>query len=93
VDGVNYNDWKNNLMLRLAITKLLENIDEATAAISPELKKEFPQVEWQVLKNVRNVLIHEYFGIDYDIVWESIKNDIPLLKEKVMFIMSSHIKP
>ena len=55
-----------DLKLRLALTKLVETIGEAAATIDRGLKKEFDEVEWAILKNMRNILIHEYFGIDYE---------------------------
>ncbi|HEV7347434.1 DUF86 domain-containing protein [Telluribacter sp.] len=85
--GVDYPSYNQDLKLRLALVKLLETIGEAAGFVSSELKNEFDEVDWRVLKAVRNLLIHEYFGINYEIVWESIRNDIPPLKEKVNHIL------
>jgi uncharacterized protein with HEPN domain len=82
MQGVDYESYTNNYMLRLAVIKLLESTGEAENQLSAELKTEFSEVEWHVLKSVRNILIHEYFGIDYTIVWNSIEENIPELKEK-----------
>lgn len=80
---VDYETYIADYKLRLAIVKLIENIGEASNGISSETIKRLPEIEWSVLKGIRNVLVHEYFGIDYEIIWNSIKENIPELKIKV----------
>ena len=46
-----------------------------------------PDIEWAILKSIRNILVHEYFGIDYDIIWNSIKTNIPDLKVNILKII------
>ncbi len=75
--GISYEDYVANLQLRLALVKLLEIIGEAASMLSDEIRYEFSDIEWSTLKAVRNVLVHEYFGIDYAIIWASIQRDIP----------------
>lgn len=87
--GVDYEAYMTNLQLRLALVKLLEIIGEAAVALSDKLRNEFSDIEWRTLKAVRNVLVHEYFGINYEIVWTSIQRDIPVLKEKIDHIIAS----
>ncbi|MGM9512533.1 HepT-like ribonuclease domain-containing protein [Larkinella sp. GY13] len=82
-DGIDFESYMNNFQLRLALVKLLEIVGEAAAALSEDLKQEFSEIEWITLKAVRNILVHEYFGISYDIIWTSIQKDIPPLKEKI----------
>lgn len=79
----------NDFKLRLALVKLLEIIGESSGSISEELKNKFTEVEWGILKSIRNVLIHEYFGIDYKIIWAAIQNHIPKLKVKINFILNN----
>ena len=79
-----------NFQLRLAIVKLLEIVGEASGMLPNELKTNFSEVEWRTLKAVRNVLVHEYFGIDYDIIWASIQRDIPPLTQKIEIIRASY---
>jgi uncharacterized protein with HEPN domain len=85
--GIDYETYQRDLMRRLALVKLLENIGEAATAISEDLKTEFSDVEWRTLKSVRNILTHEYFGINYEIVWNSIQADVPPLKTKIERIL------
>lgn len=86
---IDYNQYYKDRILQLALIKLLEIIGEAAANVTEETKKEFSEVEWKTLKSVRNILVHEYFGIDYKIVWKAIKEKIPELKIKIIKILES----
>ena len=79
----------DNSMMRFACIKQMEIIGEASNHISDELKSKFTTIEWAQIVGMRNVFVHEYFGIDSSLVWEIIKNDIPELKEKIKTILAS----
>ncbi|NCO56030.1 MAG: hypothetical protein COS14_08150 [Bacteroidetes bacterium CG02_land_8_20_14_3_00_31_25] len=87
-DGISYNSYIDDFKLRLALIKLFEIIGEASNGITEDLQNKFTNVEWSILKGIRNILVHEYFGIDYDVIWDSIKNNIPELKEKITQIIN-----
>lgn len=89
--GISYEDYVANLQLRLALVKLLEIIGEAASMLTDELRDKFSDVEWGTLKAVRNILVHEYFGIDYAIIWASIQRDIPALKVKIDHILANRV--
>ena len=74
-------------MLQLAVVKLLEVIGEASARLSNELKDGFKEIEWPLIIRSRNVLVHEYFAINNDIIWEAIQRDLPKLKMQVTNIL------
>lgn len=74
-------------MLRLGLTRLVEIIGEAAGQLSRSLRGEFSDVEWAAIKGMRNILIHEYFGVDYKILWNAIQRDVPILKEKMEAIL------
>ncbi len=80
---ISYQQYNEDFKLRLALIKLLEIIGEAANGITEETQSRFTEVEWSVLKSLRNVLVHEYFGIDYDIIWNAIRVRIPELKQKI----------
>jgi len=61
----------------------LEVIGEATKNIPDELQNEYPQIQWRAIAGMRDRLIHSYFGIDYDIVWDVLRNHIPVLAETI----------
>lgn len=65
------------------------NFGEASNHISEETKNSFSTIEWQQIVGMRNVFVHEYFGIDSTLVWEIIEKDIPDLKNKVKGILDT----
>ena len=74
-------------MMRFACIKQMEIIGEASNHVSDEVKSEFSSVEWAQIIGMRNVFVHEYFGVDDTIVWEIIRKDIPVLKAKIEEIL------
>jgi len=59
-----------------AVVRNFEIIGEAANRIDPDFKLENPQIDWRKLRGFRNRIVHDYFGIDYNIVWSIIENDI-----------------
>jgi uncharacterized protein with HEPN domain len=76
-------------MPRFASIKQLEIIGEAANYISTDIKERYPDIEWRRIIALRNILIHEYFGVDAKIVWDIIKEDIPNLKILVEIILAA----
>lgn len=87
LDKVNFAAFTENSMMRFACIKQLEIIGEASNHISKEMKSTFSEIEWQQIAGMRNVFIHEYFGVDINLVWDIIMNDLPLLKLKITDIL------
>ncbi len=69
--------------LTRAVCRSLEIIGEASNKIHPDIKSKYPFIPWRELSDLRNKIIHHYFGIDYDIIWNTIITDIPELKVDV----------
>ena len=73
-------EFDNNVMLQDAVIRNIEIIGEATKRISPAMKNEYPDIPWREMAGMRDKLIHDYLGVDIDVIWETVKNDIPQLK-------------
>ena len=82
----NYESFVNNSMIVDAVVRNFEVIGEASKLISEKIKLTFPLVEWQLMTDFRNVLIHEYFGIDYEILWNTIQNELKYNYEMIKLI-------
>jgi len=82
-------EFMENSMMRYACIKQLEIIGEASNHLSAKIRKEFTAIEWAQIRGMRNMFVHEYFGLDSNIVWDIIQNDIPELKQIVTEMLSS----
>lgn len=65
--------------LRHALKSLLLEVGEAAASISPGLKERHPDVPWKQVVDFRNILVHAYFSVQWDLVWEAATTDLPRL--------------
>ena len=70
-----------------AVLRNLHTMTETTQWLSSDLKTASPDVEWKMLAAFRNVLVHDYLGIDLELVWTVITRDIPEFKEKIAAIL------
>jgi uncharacterized protein with HEPN domain len=82
-------DFFNNSMVRFACIKQLEIIGEASNHISEDLKSKYSHVSWEEIISLRNVLVHEYFGVDATLIWQIIENDVPVFKAEMKIILKS----
>jgi uncharacterized protein with HEPN domain len=80
-------DFLQDETLKRSFVRSLEIIGEATKNLPASFKAEHSQVSWRSMAGMRDKLIHNYFGVDYDIVWDAIIHEIPDLKVKISQIM------
>ncbi|MEB2781315.1 HepT-like ribonuclease domain-containing protein [Algoriphagus persicinus] len=85
---VDFNSFLGNSMMKFACIKQLEIIGEASNHISSQTKKRCSNIEWAQIVGLRNVFVHEYFGIDSNLVWDILINDLPVLKQKITSVLS-----
>ena len=72
-----------------ATIRQLEIIGEATKRLSPELRAKYPDVPWRRVSGLRDVLIHDYFGVDLTAVWQLTQTEIPRLRMRVEIILQT----
>ncbi len=70
-----------------AVIRNLEIVGEATRKVPAEFRSAYPDIPWQQAANLRNVLVHEYFGVDIEILWGTAKEDVPQLKNPVSKVL------
>ncbi len=80
---------EGNKMVRDAVIREFEIIGEATRMLSEETKNLNPDLPWRDIADMRNKLIHEYFGVEMAIVWKTIESDLPMLKKVIQEVLSS----
>ena len=88
----NFEDFKKNKMLVDAVIRKLEIIGEASNNISDDFKSKYLHIPFREMRGIRNVLIHEYFGIDYNIVYKTAIEEIPKLKKQIDDILENETK-
>jgi len=85
-DRVNYDQ---DVVLRLALTHLVQVIGEAAQHVSKEFQDLYPQVPWREIIGMRHRIVHDYLNVDEDVVWEVVQNDLP----RLVTILESIIPP
>jgi len=87
VEGVSREDFDNNELLRLSLTHLLQIIGEAARRVSPDFRENYPTIPWQAVVGMRSKVVQDYLNVDEDIVWNTVKNDLPLLVKELEKIL------
>jgi uncharacterized protein with HEPN domain len=82
-----FDEFSNDKTISHAVCRSLEIIGEATKNIDSSLKLKYPLVDWKRMAGIRDVIIHGYFGLDFEIIWDTLKTDIPLLKNWMEIII------
>jgi uncharacterized protein with HEPN domain len=82
--GFNFESWTKDEKTVDAVIRNIEIIGEASSHLPEEAQNQFQNIPWRMMKAIRNILIHEYFGIDLEIIWKTVKEDLPELKRRLL---------
>ena len=85
--GLEHETFRHDETLKRAFIRSLEIIGEAVKQLPDDVKQRYDHLEWRAMAGMRDRLIHGYFGVDYDIVWDVVTNKIPELQQAVEHIL------
>lgn len=83
IEGMNYSQWSHDHKTIDAVTRNLEIIGEAANNIPWGIITRFPDIPWAHMRGMRNMLAHEYFGVDIEVIWKTAIEDLPELKKQI----------
>ena len=89
LDGVNENEFYQNSEKQDAVLRRLEIIGEAVKHISDDIRDEYDEVPWRKIAGMRDIIIHEYFGVTLSMIWVVAQRDLPDLKSKIQDIINN----
>jgi len=86
-EDLDFNSFVENEMYTRAFSRSFEIIGEAVKNLSPDFRKEHNKIEWKKISGMRDKIIHQYFNVDYELLWDVIKNKLPKIKEEIQMIL------
>lgn len=87
--GIDYDEFMESSIIQAATIREIEVIGEATKNLETSFKNNYRTIPWRKMSGMRDKLIHEYFGVDLDAVWDTVKIDLPPLKDKIYEIINN----
>jgi uncharacterized protein with HEPN domain len=88
--GTDETKFKATRLLQDGTIRQIEIIGEAVRNISKDLRKTYPEIPWQDIAGMRSKLIHGYFGVDIEKIWDTAQEDLPILKKQVIGILADY---
>lgn len=83
INEMSYEDFSKDEKTQFALIRAIEIIGEASKKIPANIKDQSQEIPWREISGMRDLLIHDYFGVNIQVVWETVQNDLPELKGKI----------
>jgi uncharacterized protein with HEPN domain len=88
ISGIDEAEFLQSKLIRAGVLQKLTTIGEAASRLTQGLRQEYPQVPWRPMRDLRNIAVHNYAGVDYVIIWHTASSDVPLLLNQVEEILN-----
>ena len=88
-NSLDYNSFYENEIYTRAFSRSFEIIGEAVKNLSPEFREKYNNIEWKKIAGMRDKIIHHYFNVDYEILWDAIKNKLPIIQKELQIILNN----
>jgi uncharacterized protein with HEPN domain len=88
-ENISFEEFENDRKTIDAVIRNFEIIGEASNKLPEEFRKKYPEIPWRSIIGLRNVLIHDYLGVDIKAVWGNLKQELPQLKEQMKAILEN----
>lgn len=87
--GVDFESFEGNREKVLAVVKSIEILGEAVKKIPDDIRSQYPQIPWRAIAGMRDILVHEYWGVDIKVIWATIQEGLPPFKAVIIEIIGS----
>jgi len=90
-ENVSFDEFKTNTLLRYAVVKSVEIVGEASYKLTKEFREQHSEIEWRDIISMRHILVHGYYQTKDNIVWDTVKNYFPPLKEQIQKLYDTEL--
>ncbi len=87
--GISFDEFGDDLLRQDGVLRQIGIIGEAARSLSEQFRAAHPQVPWHMITGMRHIVVHEYFQVDLEVVWDTVQEDLPPLREQVREILDN----
>lgn len=89
ISGMSYDEFAADAKTVFAVIRALEIVGEASKRIPPNMRDSYPDIPWRSMAGMRDKLIHDYFGVNLEVIWKTVTEELPLIEPKLRQIVGA----